>query len=187
MTERAVDAITVWQPHADCLALGWKPVENRSWPPPARLVGKLLAVHAGLAVDAPALEDLRNLKRSGVLARPYRLDDARRGAVVGVVRLVAVITPSRVANAGRGSAAGRPWYAIRDAAIPAPRVHELVGKDGGIWYSGDVGWVVDEAVALARPVPCVGRQRLWTLPDLCADEVEAEVAFARRTGRAGGS
>ena len=42
-----VYAITLHQPWASLIALGIKTVETRSWPAPARLVGRRIAVHAG--------------------------------------------------------------------------------------------------------------------------------------------
>lgn len=47
MPER-IPALTVWQPWATLIAAGAKPFEFRSWPAPARLIGKRIAIHAGM-------------------------------------------------------------------------------------------------------------------------------------------
>lgn len=52
-------ALTVWQPWASLIAVGAKPYEFRSWKPPAWLVGKQLAIHAGARpVRIAEVEDL---------------------------------------------------------------------------------------------------------------------------------
>jgi hypothetical protein len=43
----SIPAITLWQPWATLVARGLKVHETRSWWPPAWLVGKRLAIHAG--------------------------------------------------------------------------------------------------------------------------------------------
>ena len=43
-------AITLHQPGVSLIALGIKTVETRSWPAPARLVGRTIAIHAGKRV-----------------------------------------------------------------------------------------------------------------------------------------
>ena len=40
-------AITLHQPWATLIALGIKTVETRSWPAPERLLGQVIAIHAG--------------------------------------------------------------------------------------------------------------------------------------------
>lgn len=40
-------ALTIWQPWATLIMIGAKPYEFRSWKPPAWLIGKRLAIHAG--------------------------------------------------------------------------------------------------------------------------------------------
>ena len=40
-------AVTLHLPWATLIALGVKSVETRSWPAPARLLGQVIAIHAG--------------------------------------------------------------------------------------------------------------------------------------------
>jgi len=44
-------ALTVRRPWAGAIALGIKPLENRSWKPPNRLIGCRIAIHAGMTYD----------------------------------------------------------------------------------------------------------------------------------------
>jgi activating signal cointegrator 1 len=38
--------MTLWQPWASLIAIGAKPYETRSRPPPTRLIGRRIAIHA---------------------------------------------------------------------------------------------------------------------------------------------
>ena len=51
-------ALTIHQPWASAIVLGPKRVENRTWRPPATLVGQRLAVHAGKVLSREASEEL---------------------------------------------------------------------------------------------------------------------------------
>lgn len=44
-------ALTLWQPWAWAIAHAGKRIENRTWPPPERVVGKQIAIHAGKKLD----------------------------------------------------------------------------------------------------------------------------------------
>lgn len=47
--------ITLWQPWASWIALGWKSIETRNHPQFAHLVGKRIGIHAGLRWDTQAI------------------------------------------------------------------------------------------------------------------------------------
>lgn len=46
------------------------------------------------------------------------------------------------------------------------------------WFCGPVGWLLGDVVTLPKPVPCKGRQGLWTVPEVEAAEVWRQVAAA---------
>jgi activating signal cointegrator 1 len=54
--ERTIPALTLWQPWASLIAIGAKPYETRSRPPPRRLMGQRVAIHA--AARKPRHADL---------------------------------------------------------------------------------------------------------------------------------
>jgi len=146
---RELRALTLIQPWAWAIAHAGKTVENRTWRPPRSMLGNYLAIHAGKTrVDAAAVEDLREVA-SDV---PLLFD---LGAIVCVARLVGWV---RDPLAVEGSAF---------AGITKARA-DLVVKS--IWWSGPVGWVLDEVVAI-EPVPILGAQGLWTVPPAVADVV----------------
>ena len=81
-------ALTIKQPFASAILAGAKKIENRTWSPPSALVGQWFAIHA--AADR---RDHPGWARVGHLWRPP--DDLPRGAILGLVRLVAVHLPGQ--------------------------------------------------------------------------------------------
>lgn len=79
-----IRALTLQQPWADAVCFYGKRVENRTWVPPAALLGHFLAIHGGKTYDHDAA---RHLAGEGYPLSPR---DDRLGAVVAVARLVGV-------------------------------------------------------------------------------------------------
>lgn len=71
-----------------------KDVENRTWQPPADMIGHYLAIHAGKTWDHDGARWIQG--RFGLIVP----NDTPSGAIVGVVRLVDVVTES-----------DNPWFA----------------------------------------------------------------------------
>lgn len=80
-------ALTLHQPWAHLVASGAKLVENRPWEPPAFLVGKRFAIHAGKKWDQEAADKIEE-----VLGLELTKDDVIFGAVLATARLVKVVT-----------------------------------------------------------------------------------------------
>jgi len=76
-------AITLWQPWAWAIAYAGKRVENREWHPWPRLIGQLIAIHAGMRWDSEAYEDL--LEYFKAPCPPKK--ESVFGAIVAVARL----------------------------------------------------------------------------------------------------
>jgi hypothetical protein len=137
-----MNAITVWQPWASLIAHLDKRVENRTWRPPAKLLGKRIAIHAGKRWDTkfperhqPTVEQLRRLL--WLKMEPYPL-----GAIVATAVLAG--------------------FALSPSEVPAPQVR---------WFAGPFAWLLGDVHALAAPIPCLGAQGFWILPQ----DVEAEI------------
>jgi len=45
------------------------------------------------------------------------------------------------------------------------KVVDVTQQSDSPWFFGPWGWVVEEAVALPEPIPCPGKQGVWTVPD----------------------
>ena len=78
-------AITLHQPWTSLIALGVKTVETRSWPAPARLVGKTIAIHAGKRVVRQPGENIEQDLRARLSEDWHRTIPA--GAVLATATL----------------------------------------------------------------------------------------------------
>lgn len=104
-------ALTIRQPWIDAIVHSQKRCENRSWPPPASIVGQRILLHAAKADD-----------RHAVLCRDAAWTDRR-----GVILAAATITSHHAANT-RGPLCCAPWgfpdayhWQLRDVtALPEP-------------------------------------------------------------------
>ena len=136
--------ITLLRPWAWAIFHAGKRVENRTWGPPAAIVGQRIALHAGLAYDHEAAEWMRAVLD---LTPPATMDDPA-GCIVGVATV-------------------RGWVDGTDALLGHSRSVEhrhAVSAWSSAWFAGPCGWMLDDLRALAEPVPCRGRQGLWALP-----------------------
>lgn len=147
-------AITVRQPWASLLVTGAKRVETRPWDTKVR---GSIAIHAGLAMPCRIGQRITlgpyevERDRGGLLLRSERLSWPYRlplGAVVGVVDLFQTRSTT--------SSGHKPDDVERALGDHSP---------------GRFAWSTSSAQRLARPVPALGRQGFWTLPD----DVEAAV------------
>ena len=147
-------AITLHQPWASLIALGLKTVETRSWPAPARLVGRRIAVHAGkrLVHQPGDAIDQEMRARWG--------EDWRVIIPTGAVVATAVLTGmARVARTDL-----REGRAVHD---PGTELGCAVGTGRtpidpwGDFSAGRWLWFLDDVEALPEPVPAVGRQSFW--------------------------
>ena len=82
-------ALTVHQPWALMIALGFKTIENREWCPPEDMLGRYIAIHAGQQYDYLGAFSLFN--RWGIVCRESNCD---KGAIIAVARLVDVVVQS---------------------------------------------------------------------------------------------
>lgn len=133
--------LSLWQPWAQLLVLGLKKFETRSWGTEYR--GPLF-IHAS-AFRPPRssvthlADDLAELERRG-----YAYKTLARGQLVGTVELVDV----------------------RRTEYFEPLV-EKIGLDEmlrGNWAPGRFAWSVVEPRCWTIPIPCRGRQKLFSLP-----------------------
>jgi hypothetical protein len=60
---------------------------------------------------------------------------------------------------------------VQSAVVAVVRYAGVVTESNDVWFFGPYGWVLKDAVAMQRPVPCKGAMGLWDLPW----NVEAEV------------
>jgi hypothetical protein len=136
--QQPLRALTIHQPWAWFIAQGYKPIENRSWAPPASIVGCHVAIHASKRWNAgEVISDLNwawieklfpASERGGTQEQFLARLQAQCGHVVAVARLA-------------GS----------------------VRESSSRWFFGPIGWQLEDVVAI-EPVACRGAQGLWALP-----------------------
>lgn len=157
-------ALTLWQPYASAISLAatdprGKLVENRTWCPPARVLGRRIAIHAGTKKPDPAwglppgaaelLGDFRALPRSAIVAT---------AVVVGAITDDAVaVLPPEIRQPERAR------LCARLEAVPSSP-----------WWVGPIGWLLDDVHACN--VPCRGAMGLWTVPPDVERLVEIQTA-----------
>jgi hypothetical protein len=144
-----VRALTLWQPWAAYIAIGAKPVENRTWKPAGDWTGTLL-IHAGLSFarwpEAGEIEP-GSLGRAALadVGPAARENALTHGAIVAVARMTGVHRGDRCS----------------------------VWAEPGAWH-----WRLDHVTAI-EPVRCRGQRGLWTPHADLADAVRARLAGAR--------
>lgn len=160
-------ALTLWRPWCWAIVLGAKPVENRGWKPFDSVLGRRIAIHAGVQYDKQGAAFIdRALIADGHVHRAPASEKWPGGVVVGTVLVQGWIT-----KADRCGVTEDEAKRLRDSR----------------WYQeGAVGWVLREPVRLPQPVLCRGMQSLWELPTRVAEQVLAQERAARAKAESGG-
>jgi hypothetical protein len=165
-------ALTVHQPFAWAIAGGWKPVENREWPPPAGLFGRYIAIHAGRRYDEAAAAELaEGHQQLGLPGSPPHAGTIPLGTIVAVARLAGAILVDELV-------APTEWVRKVLGDVSEQRALELSRSP---WATGPWLWVLQGVVAIDPPIPCRGFRKLWTVPGAEADQVRAAWRTAKRT------
>jgi hypothetical protein len=84
-------ALTLQIPWPWAIAHAEKRIENRTWAPPARLIGRVFAIHAGKAAD---VDGMKWLWKRGILSMPMPREAHVRGAIVALATLDSVVRES---------------------------------------------------------------------------------------------
>lgn len=130
-----IRGLTVWNPMAWAIALGHKPIENRTRRPFAGVshlaihVGKWHEQHRQQMLDA---EIFAAVPTRGMLA-------PQQGCVVAVARVLGYVT------------------SLHDELFTEQ-------PDARAWFSGPFGWVLGDVREVAQPLPCKGMLGAWVLP-----------------------
>ena len=141
-------AITLHQPWASLIADRRKTIETRSWVPPKRMIGRRIAIHAGLKVDNEAA------KKWGYRKLPV-------GAVIATAQLAAAYRVVRVVDISAGGSAGG-GLAVCVSAYAKSEPMFLDIDEYGDFGVGRVLWKLDD-VECTMPVAAIGKLGLWDL------------------------
>lgn len=157
-------ALTLRQPWATFVSMGWKPIENRDWAPRVLRTGDLLCIHAAsarmtqqdffsalqVAERAHSIHPLKDFTPDG---------DFWLGAIWDMCLMHSGRILCRVSYHGY-LRPGEP-----------PLSHVPIGMRAGIsrmlpwWERGSKGWILSDVSPFVQPPKAKGRQGLWRVPD----------------------
>jgi hypothetical protein len=134
-------ALTLHQPWASLLVLGYKPDDTRNWR--SNSYRGPLAIHAGTAVTDEAVATYENADIRAFLdaAGLPNFDALPRGCFVGYCHLVDIV----------------PTESVQEQRTPA----QLATGDYG---PNRFAWLMDHPATMPE-VECEGSQRLWSVPE----------------------
>lgn len=149
-------ALSLWRPWPWAFFHAGKRIENRTWPPPKGIVGEWVAMHAALRFDGDAWLRIRDGEFTPE-GRDCPHNDPPRAHPTGIVGAFLVHGAFELGTTRR---VGR----VTAADMLSPYAF-------GPWC-----WVTPNVVELPEPIPCKGKQGLWTLPPDIEAVVRARVA-----------
>lgn len=140
MTIESMKALTLWQPWASLCSTGHKTHETRSWPVPATIVGRRIAIHAAKAMPGPG-SDMMTPDLVDLCIRTFGSEWRKTLARSAII-----------------------CTAIVEASLPTEAIRDVVDPDdltSGIWTDGRFAWRLTEIETPASPIEAKGAQGLW--------------------------
>ncbi len=155
-------ALTLKHPWAFAIANLGKRIENRTWKPPASIVGQFIAIHGGAA--------------------PY--NRARMRETLRDARLITQHIPgaAELTFQALGSDA-RLRDMITPGVVCVAKVTGYVERSHNPWFTGPYGWTLEDVFTLSTPMQCKGAQGLWELPSPIIEAIRSEWAAAKAVAR----
>lgn len=141
--------ISLWQPWAQWVALGWKTIETRTHHKFAGLAGKRIAIHAALKWDKSAIE----------AARPYLSNEqlaAHLGAYTGAEPVMMASTGAVIG--ARGNVICTAFVKEHRALGPADAKAALIECESVPRFG-----LVLEDIQIIQFIPARGKQGIWYL------------------------
>lgn len=162
MSELPTRALSLKQPWAWAVVHGPKDVENRSWWSSIR--GPIWIAASAQVTTPYYLDACERIKKISGIDCPS-IDDVPYGAIVGRATIVDCILPGGytldLERCGPTSSHSFLHRCRVNKEAPGPR-HPLHPH---LWHFQDeFGYVLEDRMAIAKPVPCRGHQRWWTVP-----------------------
>lgn len=157
-------ALSLRQPWAWAVVHGGKRIENRTWRP-AKPYGQRLVIHAARTWGTRQKEDLAWIQDNMKLIVP---DNLPLGYFVGVATVADCHPNGPEPEDPWAIACKRCW---RQASVAACQASPKVCTSGKCSY----GWLLDDVVALAEPVPGRGALGLFPVPELALRQILAQL------------
>ncbi len=165
-------ALTVWQPWASLIAIKAKPYEFRGWKPPRSIIGRRIAIHAGVRPvrKSEVLELLGRLRGGDPKDNPCLKPDL---AIPALERVLASLTTGGGALFGsEENPGGLPLgHVVCTAIVGEPKRGDLCAEEFSVIAGNDSdrdehynwGWPMQDVRALMPPIPARGSQGLWDI------------------------
>ena len=142
-------ALTLHQPWASLIACGLKTIETRDWPPPRRLIGQRIAIHAGRKREVSG-----NLHPESLRAVLDLFGNGWGGRIpLGAIVATALLEDARQVGFQR--------YAGRVLASSPSHTGWVEPDPHGDFSTGRWLWFLTDVEPCNPPVPAVGHQGLW--------------------------
>lgn len=135
MSGLILPAITLWQPWACLIEIGAKPYETRSKPPPQRLIGQRIAIHA--ALRKPRVSDVDDVTFDA-MCDAFGRCNWNHSMPLGVIVCTAILTS-------------------------AHRVEDVPHDEFGDYSPGRFAWKLEDVFPITPHIPAKGQQ-LWGWP-----------------------
>jgi hypothetical protein len=170
LADHKILGLTVRRPWAELIAQGIKTIENRSWAPPAFMLGRYLAIHASPMWDQEG-EDFIRRNHPRFAVDPPPASECPHG-IIAVAQLVGWVQRGPENDPRPRTVAMLEGHAFGKAEDPLG--HSIDWR----WFVGaEYGWVLRN-VKRFSPVAVRGRQKLWALPPLVYESVKRHWAKA---------
>ena len=145
-------ALSLWQPWASLVIIGAKQWETRSWSTPYR---GMLAIHAAKRWTADEKEQCLEPGFREAL-RPFHatLGDIPRGAVLGIVRLVEIVSTNLILFESER-------HHMKPHLEKVTRIFPEQEKQFGNYASNRYAWRLEVVERFANPVPAKGMQSIF--------------------------
>jgi hypothetical protein len=145
-------ALTLWPEWAWAICNLDKRVENRTWVPNQKYIGKQIAIHAGKKIGGGKIKQVDSL--------------------IGMVEMAQVAgwecdVDDKVLRFSKG---GRmvdfhPWKIATSSIVSVATITDFVHDEGLPWGAqGQWHWLLEDVMVLDEPFRCAGSQRLWQVP-----------------------
>ncbi|NFV80053.1 hypothetical protein [Magnetospirillum aberrantis] len=160
---------TIWQPWASLIPIGAKPFETRAYPPPAKLIGQRIAIHAAVKDPSPMMNDMdratveaiADALEAGGLGHRVCWSALPRGAVIATAVLAGAY---RCAWTQHHLSSGTPLRnpVVHISEHRGPYIGATLNLDPfGDYSPGRWCWHLTDVQRLPKPVPAKGKQGWW--------------------------
>jgi hypothetical protein len=148
-------ALTLKHPWPFAICYLGKRIENRTWKPPQRLIGKFFAIHGGRRPQTrDGLGEVADIAR-GLL-------DRNRDHPDFLAYLAAHDDDCKLGDA------------TMPGIVAVARLTGFVETTDDPWFCGPLGWTLDDVFVLPRPLLVGGAQGLWTIPDETLGDIRSQ-------------